>query len=88
MGKEEKMVKRLLTIPSDYSYDEAKTLANRFGYVECNKGSTSGSRILLYRETDNRKILLHKLHPSNIMKQYAVRQFLGKLIENGDVKIE
>lgn len=85
MGKEEKMIERLKTVPVDYTFDEARSLANRFHYTEQNKGSTSGSRVMFYRPEDGKKILLHKPHPSNVMKQYAVRQFLERLIENGDV---
>ena len=88
MGKEEKMVQWLLSLPADYSYSEARALALRFGYIEQNKGSTSGSRVIFFRPYDKRKILLHKPHPGDIMKKYAVRQFLDRLIENGDVKDE
>ncbi len=85
MSKDEKMIIRLLACPKDYTYTEAVILAKRFGYLEQNKGSTSGSRVMLYRKKDGRKILLHKPHPENIMKQYAVRQFLERLRENGDI---
>ena len=88
MGKEEKMVARLKTIPSDYTFDEARALAARFGYTEKSKGSTSGSRVMFFRAKDGKKVLLHKPHPSAVMKQYAVRQFLDRLIENGDVDDE
>jgi hypothetical protein len=43
---------------------------------------------MFFRPDDKRKILLHKPHPGDIMKKYAVRQFLDRLIENGDVKDE
>ena len=86
MGKEEKMIERLKSIPADYTFDEAKTLAARFGYAEKNKGSTSGSRVMFYRAEDGKKIMLHKPHPTAVMKQYAVRQFLARLTENGDIK--
>ncbi len=88
MGKEEKMIQRLLSLPSDYTYSEARSLAERFGYMEQQKGSTSGSRVMFFRPDDRRKILLHKPHPGDIMKKYAVKQFLDRLIENGDVKDE
>ena len=85
MSKEEKMILRIKSCPSDYTYSEAIALTSRFGYKEYTKGSTSGSRVVLYRESDKRKILLHKPHPGNIMKEYAVRQLLEHLIENGDI---
>ena len=40
---------------------------------------------MLYRENDHRKILLHKPHPGDIMKSYAVKQLLEQFIENGDI---
>ena len=85
MSKEEKMKERLKSCPSDYTYTEARTLAKRFGYQEMSKGSTSGSRVLFYREKDEKKIMLHKPHPGDIMKVYAVRQLLSQFMENGDI---
>lgn len=79
------MIARIKSVPSDYTYSEAKGLAKRFGYLEQNKGKTSGSRVLLYRAADGRKIFLHKPHPGDIMKQYAVKQLLTSFIENGDI---
>ena len=88
MGIEEKMIARIKSSPADYTYTEAKALAKRFGYLEKNKGSTSGSRVLFYRESDNKKILLHKPHPSDVMKTYAVKQLLNQFKENGDIDDE
>ena len=55
MSKLEKQIERLRSIPKDYTYSEAKALAQQFGYVEKQKGRTSGSRVLLFRESDERK---------------------------------
>lgn len=85
MGKKEKMIRRLLACPSDYTYSEAIALSASFGYQERNKGSTSGSRVMLFRESDRKKILLHKPHPGDIMKPYAVKQLLQHFVENGDI---
>lgn len=85
MSKEEKMKERLKACPSDYTYTEARALASRLGYVEKNKGNTSGSRVLFYREKDDKKIMLHKPHPGDIMKVYAVKQLLNEFKENGDI---
>ena len=86
MSKLEKQIRRLLSLPKDYTYSEAKALAQQFGYIEKQKGRTSGSRVLLFRESDERKIMLHKPHPGDIMKLYAVRDFLDTLQRNGDIK--
>lgn len=85
MSKEEKMIQRFKTCPKDYTYSELAALLSRFGYEEDNKGNTSGSRVKFYRARDNRIIMLHKPHPSNVMKGYAMKQVLESLIENGDI---
>ena len=85
MSSEEKMIARIKSLPKDYTYSEVRTLAGRFGYAEQTKGRTSGSRISFFRATDGRKIMLHKPHPGDILKHYAVKQLLEQLIENGDI---
>ena len=86
MSQKEKLIARLKSIPADFTYSEAKALCSFLGYAEHNKGKTSGSRVLLFRKSDNSKILLHKPHPGDIMKKYAVRDLLAYLRENGDIK--
>ena len=82
MSQHEKELERLKSLPKDYTYDEAKSLLKRLGFVENNKGKTSGSRVCFYRKEDNRVINLHKPHPQPIMKVYAVKElkeFLKRL---------
>ena len=67
MSKLEKAKQRLKSIPKDYTYTEAKSLLARLGFVELNKGKTSGSRVKFYRVIDGKAIFLHKPHPSDIM---------------------
>ena len=64
MSKFEKARERILLIPKDYTYSEARYLLSQMGFSEYNKGKTSGSRVKFYREKDNRIILLHKPHPT------------------------
>ena len=85
MSKEEKQIERLKLLPTDYTYTEAKALALRFGYTEFNKGKTSGSRVLLMRQSDGKKIMLHKPHPGDVMKKYAVKDLLEAFERNGDL---
>lgn len=56
-----------------------------FGYVRSNKGKTSGSRIV-YRNEGKRPIMIHKPHPGNILKGYAMKQVLDDLMEAGFLK--
>lgn len=82
MGKIEKAKERLKAAPSDYTYDEARTLLSHLGFTEYTKGKTSGSRVVFIKNGE--KIMLHKPHPGNVMKQYAVRQLVDKLEALGE----
>ena len=88
MSKHDKALKRLLSRPKDYTYSEAKTFVGRLGYKEITKGKTSGSRIMFYRESDGKSVLLHKPHPSDIMKRYSIEDLIERLIFNGDISDE
>lgn len=80
MSKQDKLLKRLLSKPRDFTYQEAKTLLNQLGYIENNKGKTSGSRIVLVNKK-GKKIELHKPHNTgNILKPYQIKIIL-KCIE-------
>ena len=79
MSKKEKLIMRLLGRPKDFHYDEAKVLLWYFGFVENNKGRTSGSRVEFIRGNDT--ILLHKPHPSGELKGYQVKQLIDSLKE-------
>lgn len=81
MSKFEKAKKRILSVPFDYTYTEAKYLLEKLGFEEHNKGKTSGSRVKFYREWDKRIIMLHKPHPGEIMDRGAVADLVKKLNE-------
>lgn len=85
MSQLEKAIERIKACPTDYTYDEAKTLLLRLGYEESNKGRTSGSRVRFFRKGDGRMINLHKPHPQSIMKEYAVRELKVFLESTGDI---
>ena len=80
MSRLEKEIERLKSRPKDYKYDEAKSLLNKLGFYENNKGRTSGSRVE-FKDKLGRKITLHKPHPSNIIKIYKVNDLLNDLKE-------
>lgn len=81
MSKFEKAKERLKWKPKDYTYTEAKALLAQMGFIEYNKGKTSGSRVKFYREKDHRIILLHKPHPGDTMKHGAVKD-LAEFLQN------
>jgi hypothetical protein len=85
MGKLEKAKERLKQIPRDYTYIEARNLLIALEFEEWNKGKTSGSRVQFYRKRDKAIIDLHKPHPQNEMKMYAIKQLMEKLTDYGDL---
>ena len=85
MSSKEKLIARFLTLPSDFTFDELERLLTAFGYVKSNKGKTSGSRVI-FKDKDGHPIMLHKPHPGNIVKQYAVRQVLEEFQSKGLLK--
>lgn len=59
-----------------------KTLLNYLGFNEENKGKTSGSRVE-FQNVLGIKIVLHKPHPSNIIKLYKINDIISILEERG-----
>lgn len=81
MSKFQKLVERLLSKPKDFEYDEARTILLHLGFEELSKGRTSGSRVEFVK--DDQSILMHKPHPSGILKTYQVSQLVDFLTEQG-----
>lgn len=78
MSKKDKLKNRLYLLPKDFTWDELVTVLSNMGYEEMNSGGTSGRKFV-----DERKhiISLHKPHPSNIVKLYALKQVVQVLQE-------
>lgn len=77
MGTKEKLVERFLRLPNDFTFEELTRLLGNLGYEQCNKGKTSGSRLMFRKGND--AILIHKPHPGNVVKKYALKQVLEKI---------
>lgn len=87
MGTKEKLRNRFLKMPSDFTFDEMQRLLEGYGYEKSNKGKTSGSR-LIFKNGNKRPIMLHKPHPGNIVREYAMKQVFDDLKEAGFIKEE
>lgn len=85
MSKFEKAKRRILCEPKDYTYSEARYLLEKLGFVESNKGKTSGSRVRFFRKEDGCIIDLHKPHPGDEMDIGAVKDVVEYLKEMGDL---
>ena len=83
MSKKEKLLERILSKPNNFTYNELKTLLEYYGFIEDNKGNTSGSRVIFYLPKSGQKILLHKPHPNNILKIYQIKNIINALKEWG-----
>ena len=82
MGQKEKLIKHLKSNPKDFTFNDAETLLNYFGYVRLNKGKTGGSRVIFVNNSFG-SILLHKPHPQKELKAYQLRQLIIILEQEG-----
>lgn len=73
VSKKEKLIARFIELPSDFHYDEMVKLLGYFGFDEVKKGKTSEARVKFENE-EGVPIMLHKPHPSGIMKKYQMKQ--------------
>ena len=81
MGKKEKLLKRLKSIPKDFTFKEMQNLLESLGFMMSNKGQTSGSRVKFMK--DNIPIVLHRPHPRKEFLEYQIKQVLELLEEEG-----
>lgn len=86
MNRKDKLLERFCRMPKDFTFDEMVTLFRDKGFVISNKGATSGSRIEFYNEEKGLSYIMHKPHPSNIIKGYVMKQVLTFLNLNGLLK--
>ncbi|MCP4289616.1 MAG: type II toxin-antitoxin system HicA family toxin [Gammaproteobacteria bacterium] len=80
MGKREKLIANLKSVPADFTWQDLKALLKAIGYLEI---QGSGSRVKFDDGNADQMINLHKPHPGNIVKRYALRQLIEKLEQGG-----
>lgn len=85
MTKRDKLLRRFLSNPKDFTYSDAIKVLRQFGYVESNKGKTSGSRVAFIHKEKRRAILMHKPH-KGVLKPYQMRDIKAELIHAGFLK--
>lgn len=83
MSKEEKILKRLLKKPKDFTFDEVKTLLSHYGYYLENGGMTSGSAIKFVNDEKQLKFRMHKPHNRKTLLSYQVNDLISFLKEVG-----
>jgi len=82
VSRQDKLIERLLSYPTDFSFSELTALLGRFGYLISNVGRTSGSRVK-FVNVEGDYIRLHKPHPRNILKPYQINDIIIALRERG-----
>ena len=82
LSRRDKLIERLLSRPSDFTFDELVTVLRSFGYSIARAGKTGGSRVA-FADDKGDYIRLHKPHPRNILKQYQVDDIIAALMERG-----
>ena len=86
MSRKEKLIKRFLSQPKDFTFQELVTLFSIFGFTVNKKGTTSGSRVEFVNDAAEKSYSMHKPHPSNVLKPYAMKQALDFLKDENFVK--
>ena len=84
MGQKEKLIAKLKSNPKTFTFDDAETLLGYLTFHRCNKGKTSGSRVMFTSKEYKTKILLHKPHPRKELIEYQVKQLI-ELLEQEDL---
>ncbi|MCD8031372.1 MAG: type II toxin-antitoxin system HicA family toxin [Bacteroides sp.] len=80
MSRKEKLLKRFLSLPKDFTYDELVSLLNYFEFYEVKKGKTSGSAVKFVNSAFlSEPIMFHKPHPQTIIKKYILLGVKGVL---------
>jgi hypothetical protein len=88
MSTRDKLIKRFLAMPKDFTFDEMIRLFVAFGFEVDNKGGTSGSRLALVNRVRGLSYNMHRPHPDNAIKMYVMRQVMEFMVETGLIEKE
>jgi hypothetical protein len=79
MSKKDKLLKRFLSLPADFSYAELARLMKWLGYNEAQSGKTSGSAVAFINKKTKHIVKIHKPHPKPELKGYQIRDIIEEL---------
>lgn len=80
MSTREKLLGRLFSRPKDFEWSELRTLLTGYGYEEI---TGSGSRVKFVHSESGGLIILHKPHPSPVIKGYILDRVIEELERRG-----
>jgi hypothetical protein len=82
MSLREKLIQRFIALPRDFTWQELVTMLESFVYELYAGGKSGGSRVrFLHKERP--PIILHKPHPTPVLKRYQMEQIMAVLKEEG-----
>lgn len=82
MSTKEKLIKRFIKQPTDFTFDELIRLFTILGFEISNKGATSGSRVGLIHLEKKLSYTIHKPHPDRFIKSYVMKQIAQYFTDN------
>jgi len=83
MSAIEKLKQELKSRPKTFKWSDLERILSNAGYLESKGGKTTGSRVR-FTHPIAAPIILHKPHPSNQMKSYAIR-FVADVLESEEL---
>ncbi len=83
MSKFEKAIRRLLSKPTDFGWNELKSLMDSFGYE---MKTTGGSSRKFTTVGGGSSFVIHEPHPHSVLKAYQVREFIEFLKQEGKIR--
>ena len=85
MSRHDKLLARFRSRPTDFTFDELRTLLRGLGYVELTTGKTGGSGVAFRNSETKHTIRLHCPHPARRQKRYQVEEVLAELVRIGAI---
>ena len=82
MSKQEKLRQRFKSKPTDFTWSELKRLLCGMGY-DLSSGSITGGSRVKFLHAERPPIIMHKPHPTSILKRYQLEQILEFLRKEG-----
>ena len=82
MSKTEKQLERLLSLPKDFTWEELVSLLRHFNFEMQN---ADGSKRKFVHKSKRTSFSIHKPHPKNIMKRYAIELAIEALKSAGEL---
>jgi hypothetical protein len=86
MSRRDKALRRFLSKPTDFRFDEMSLFLKDLGYEEIRSGKTSGSRVAYLNKLSGHIIRLHRPHPGNTVKRYQMELIEEALRARGLIK--